>query len=423
VASRSPRPGPVTRGIRIPNWGPKTSLFQWRNPAFWGFALLLLITGLLSLSQQASLLLASPGGFLLSWVLLLFYLVPMFFLIYWFVDSYDREPLSLVFGALIWGAISATSLAAIANTDWSTVIARIGGPDFATVWSAALTAPVVEEGLKATGVVLIYLIAPREVNDIMDGFVYGAMVGLGFTVVEDVYYFVGAFGGTPAGVIQGFIVRVVLSGLYGHVVYTGLTGIGIAYFVTRKGEASLGKRWLVMIGLFLTAMTAHFLWNLPLFNLLPPDDAPGLVKLIMIPVGLAVKGLPFLAFLALILRLAHRREVYWLRKSLEGELGGPGLLPGELEVLVDSRARRRARGELRARSGGQAADLLKRIQREQIKLAMMRTRAPSPDHPDLVRQRALLHNLRQNLSWTTGGGRPMVPQQQFGGPPPPPGFR
>ena len=38
---------------------------------------------------------------------------------------------------------------------------------------------------------LIYLIARSELNRIMDGFVYGAMVGLGFAVVEDVLYFVG----------------------------------------------------------------------------------------------------------------------------------------------------------------------------------------------------------------------------------------
>ena len=34
-----------------------------------------------------------------------------------------------------------------------------------------------------------------------------------------------AFGGTPAGVLQGFYVRVLSSGLYGHVLYTGLVGM------------------------------------------------------------------------------------------------------------------------------------------------------------------------------------------------------
>ena len=69
--------------------------------------------------------------------------------------------------------------------------------------------------------------------DAVVGASYGAMVGLGFAVVENVFYFVGQFGGQPAGVVGGFFVRVLASGLYGHVLYTGLTGMGIAWFVTR----------------------------------------------------------------------------------------------------------------------------------------------------------------------------------------------
>jgi RsiW-degrading membrane proteinase PrsW (M82 family) len=112
----------------------------------------------------------------------------------------------------------------------------------------------VEETLKAVGVVLIYLIARSEVNGVIDGFVYGAMVGLGFAVVEDVLYFVAQFGASPAGVIGGFFVRVLASGLYGHVLYTALTGMGIAWFVTRPGERP-GRRLLVAGG------CASWLWS------------------------------------------------------------------------------------------------------------------------------------------------------------------
>jgi len=414
------KPGPVTRGIRIPVRGPKASLFQWREAPFWGFLLLLGISTLLVLVEFVPAIFNSPGGFLLGIVLLLFYMVPMFFIIY-FLDFYDREPLSLVAAALLWGGVVAIALAGPTNTNVSEVIARILGPDTAANWSAAISAPFVEESLKACGVIMIYLIARREVNDIMDGFVYGAMVGLGFAVVEDLHYFLYAFGGDPGGVLAGFFQRVVLAGLYGHVVYSGLIGIGIAYFVTRKGEESLVKRWGVMIGLAAVSVFGHFLWNSPWLNFLPGEGTPLPVALIQLPFALAVKGLPFLAFLILMIRLAHRREVYWLKKSIEAELGGPGLQPGELETLVDVRKRRRSRSELRRRAGAGAADLLRQIQREQIKLAMMRTRSSSPDHPDLVRQRQLLGNMRQALAAQIAG-RPPVP---VGGPPvggPPGGF-
>jgi len=418
MAARSQRPGPVTRGLRVPNWGPKASLFQWREPAFWGYVVLMLITGVIAAFWMLSLLLTSPGGFVLSWVLMLFYLLPMFVVIY-FLDFYDREPLSLVFAALGWGMIAATSLSLVGNTQWDEVIARVAGPDFAATWSAALTAPIIEESFKGIGVVLIYLIARREMNDIMDGFVYGAMVGLGFTVVEDVHYFIGAFGGTIEGIVAGFFWRVVVSGLYGHVIYTGLVGMGIAYFVTRKGEASLGKRWLVSAGLILSAVFAHFLWNSPLLNLIPPEETSAGLLILLQLVTITLKGVPFLAFLVVMLVLARRRERHWLRKSIEAELGGPGLQPGELAILMDNKERRRSRNELRQRAGPVAAGLLGQLQKEQIKLAMIRTRAASQDHPDLQRQRARLQELRNQLAYAMSG-RPPVGQVGPPGPGGPP---
>jgi RsiW-degrading membrane proteinase PrsW (M82 family) len=198
AAEVEPRPRP--RGL--PRWGCRASLFQPREPAFWLYVLLLVGTGLLALGEQRSLREMSPSGWVLSWVLLALYLVPMFLLVY-LLDAYEREPLSLVLGALAWGAVAATSLAGLANHDWGAVVARLGGPDLAAQWTAAFTAPLVEETLKVVGVVLIYLIARSELNGLLDGFVYGAMVGLGFAVVENVFYFVGQFGGQPAGVLGG----------------------------------------------------------------------------------------------------------------------------------------------------------------------------------------------------------------------------
>ena len=62
------------------------------------------------------------------------------------------------------------------------VITKVVGGDFSYYWSAALTAPVVEETYKYLGIVLLYLIARAEFDDLIDGFVYGALIGLGFAV-------------------------------------------------------------------------------------------------------------------------------------------------------------------------------------------------------------------------------------------------
>ena len=46
------------------------------------------------------------------------------------------------------------------------------------------------------GVILLVAIARPELDDVLDGFVWGAMVGIGFLLVEDVLYFVRAFAET-----------------------------------------------------------------------------------------------------------------------------------------------------------------------------------------------------------------------------------
>ncbi|MGH2634735.1 MAG: PrsW family intramembrane metalloprotease [Actinomycetota bacterium] len=387
----------TTAPARTPRggWGRQTSLFQTGQPAFWVYLTIVAVTAYYAWQEQRLFSELSSSGWLLSWLLLIVYALPLFLAIY-LLDLYEREPLSLVFGALVWGAVAATVLSALANQGWGLVVARIGGPEFAARWTAALTAPFVEEITKAAGVVLIYLIARREMDDVMDGFVYGAMVGLGFAVVEDVFYFVAIFGGTPAGVLAGFYVRVVSSGLYGHVLYTGLSGMGIAYFVSRSDEQPFGKRLLVAVGLFGAGVAGHFLWNSPLLNFYPGtvEDVGDWAR---IPLAAAIKGLPLLLVVIVLVNLAHRRERMWLEAALRSEANSPALSRTELGILVDPGARRRSRRDMRARAGEGAARLLRRLQREQVNLAMVRTRVAEADDPTLVRQRQLCKSLRDAL--------------------------
>ena len=385
------------RFVRPPRtgWGRQTSLFQWRQPAFWLYAAIVVVTAVYTVSQQQVFQKLSPTGWALSWALLIVYGLPLFLAIY-LLDLYEREPLSLVFGALVWGAVAATVLAGIANAGWGLVVARVGGAAFAAEWTAALTAPFVEESLKVAGVILIYLIARDEMDDMMDGFVYGAMVGLGFALVEDVFYFIAIFGGTTGGVLAGFYVRVVSSGFYGHVLYTGVAGMGVAYFVSRRGEASFGRRLAVALGLFAAAVGGHFLWNSPWLNFFP-DTVNGPADWLRIPLAAAVKGAPLLLFVVVMVNLARRRERVWLEASLRSEVGSPALSEPELRILLDPPARRRSRREMRARAGQGAERLLRRLQKEQINLAMVRTRTASDDAPEVVTQRDLCRSLRDAL--------------------------
>jgi RsiW-degrading membrane proteinase PrsW (M82 family) len=385
------------------------SFFQVRRPAFWLFAVLFVATGSVTWSEQRLFQQLSPSGWALSWALVFIYALPVCALVY-VLDLYEREPPSVLFAALLWGGVIATTLAGYANEGWGLVVSRVGGPAFAARWTAALTAPIVEEALKGLGVVVIFLVVREEIDDAMDGFVYGAMVGLGFAVVEDVFYFMAVFGGRPSGVLQGFFLRVVASGLYSHVLYTGLVGMGIGYAVERRGTASRGRKAAVLAGLAAIAVTAHFVWNSPFLDLFPTEPWHG-ANWFQVFLATSVKGLPFLGFVMLALRLARRRERRWLTGVLASETDDGGISTQELDVLASPRRRRQVRREMRRRAGRRAASVLHHLQREQVNLGMIRARVAQGEDPALLQQRALCRSLRMALeampgAASAGTGRP-----------------
>jgi RsiW-degrading membrane proteinase PrsW (M82 family) len=395
-----PPSSPVRRAPDRHRWMAGGSPFRFRDLSFLLFGAILLITGFLAVQQQEVFRETSPSGWALSWLLVTLYVLPVFLLIY-VLDLYERESIPLLIGAFLWGAVAATTLSAYANEGWGLVVARLGGPAFASRWTATVTAPVVEEVLKAAGVVLLASIASEAFDDVVDGFVYGALCGLGFAVVEDVVYFVAVFGGTPVGVLAGFWVRVLSSGLYGHVLYTGLAGMGIAYVVSRREVETLGRRLVVAVGLFAAGVVGHALWNSSFLDAFPAR-IDGVGDLLRIPLAAALKGLPLLVFVVVLVRLAHRRERMWLGSALRSEAGSEGLTRAELDILLDPRARRRSRRDMRRRAGGRAARLLSRLQRAQINLAMTRTRARGEEDPPLVAQRAYCKSLRDALAAIPG---------------------
>jgi protease PrsW len=373
---------------------------QPRLPAFWLYIVVVAATGIVAVAEQNLFREMSPTGWALSWGLVILYAAPVAAIVY-LLDLYEREPIPLLIASFVWGAVAATTLAAIGNAGWGIVIARVAGPEFASRWTAALTAPFVEETLKGIGVVLIVLIARDEVDDVMDGFVYGALCGLGFAVVEDVFYFFAVFGGDVGGVLQGFFIRVIASGLYSHVLYTGLVGMAVGILVTRRDERSLRERARPAALLVGAAVLGHFLWNSPILEFFPAHPWEG-AEWLLIPLATAVKGLPLLLFVVVAVRLAHARERRWLHTALTGEFEDDAVTPEELAILESPKARRPARRAMRERAGKRASDLMRRLQREQIDLAMVRSRVATPDDPALVRQRALCRSLRDGLEAIPG---------------------
>ena len=341
------------------------SAFRWDEPPAWVFLTFMVLTGLLTFTQQQLYSDISVPGWVLAWSLVIIYALPVLLAVFAF-DLFSRKHLTPLVAAMAWGAIAATSLAALANEGWTMALSRMTGPDVAAVWVAAVTAPWVEEALKLAGVVLIILMMRDRVSDLMDGFVLGAMCGLGFSIVEDVFYFMAVFGGEPAGVLQGFFVRVVANGLYGHLLYTGLGGMGVAYFATRRGRRSQARRVAVASSFIFLGVFAHFLWNTPWLDLFPTRPW-STVDLVILPIAVLVKAIPLVLFVGVLGILSARRRRRWV-----GILGDAQVPGGKFVAGLGSRVgARRAVREMRARAGDGAGQILRRLQGAMLRAAML----------------------------------------------------
>lgn len=390
----APPPAPPPAAPELPRWGVQTGIFQKRQPAFWLFAILLALTALTVLTEQLFYLQVFPAGWIFSVVLLTIYVVPIAVAI-WLLDLFEREPVSLVVGAFLWGGVVAVGLAVTVNTAFLESLAKLFGPNFAQTWGAAIVAPPVEETFKYLGIVVIYLIARSEFDDLFDGFVFGSLIGLGFAAVENVQYFiqaVAAAGGADqiGPVIGMFVLRSLLVGAYMHVMWTGLSGVGFAYYVTQRDQPR-GKRLAVAAGLFILAIVAHFIWNSPLLTELLSNFG-GIVLF-----GI-IKGLPFLGFLVALVLLANRREKKWFAALTSAHVGTDVLTNEELAQLGGLRSRWAARRAMGARKGAQGSKLMGQLQREQINLAMIRSRAGSDDDPNVTAQADRIRTVRAQLN-------------------------
>ena len=392
-----------------PRWGRQASLIQPRQPAFWLYCAMLAIGGYLFVQEQ-SLMSSLTTAYVLSWALVLAYAVPVALAIYW-LDLFEREPKLLLAAALIWGGVVATSFAAYANEAWLSILGKFATSDLTAQWGAAIVGPGVEETLKLMGVVTIFLIASSEFDGVMDGFVFGAMVGLGFTVVEDVSYFINAVAAAPGFVDQSgpvldtFLIRIVGGGLYGHVLFTGLTGTGFAYFATQR-SAPMPKR-LIGAGLCIAAgVAAHVVWNSPWMDSVLATTGFGDPSVTQwIEYG-ALKGLPFLILLGILVSLATRSEEDNFRRIVSGEPDPAVITTDEVRSLRSLLARRRARlaaGRIRGSAGRR---LTGRLQAAQIEYAMVRSRVDSLADPALETHRVKIRAIRAELAASPIVGSP-----------------
>ena len=364
-----------------------------RVPAFWT-VLLLLAVGAVRMAQLVGRFGTVYPRATLTAVLLFALLAVPFWLFVSELDFLEREPAELLVLAFAWGALVATSVSIPAGLALENLVAKLGSPHLAADWGAAITGPTVEELAKTLGVVAIVLIARSQINSVLDGVVYGAMVGLGFQIAEDIVFAVGAVALAGQGdqvqpVIATFVLRGLLSGVWSHTLFGALAGAGIGYLVVRR-ERGRAHRTGVAVLAVLGAWASHVLWNSPLFG-----DGLGNGWLALIGV-LLLKGLPPMLVILLLVRRAHDREADFYVGRL-ATVGDPELVTeGELAVLGSGTRRAAARRLAGARAGRRARAGVRRLQRAQARLAVELSRAA--DDGSVARRAAAIRAERAHLT-------------------------
>jgi RsiW-degrading membrane proteinase PrsW (M82 family) len=178
-------------------------------------------------------------------------------LIYW-VDRYEKEPVWLLAAAFLWGAIPSILVAFIANSVLSVPFYLLAGQTAGDALAASLIAPPVEETIKGLAVLGIFLLWRHEIDSPLDGIIYGAMVGMGFAMVENVYYYVTVYGeGGAEAWGTNIFMRGVIFGL-NHALFTSMTGLGVAVARMTTNQA---VKFIAPVAGWAMAMFLHFLHN------------------------------------------------------------------------------------------------------------------------------------------------------------------
>jgi RsiW-degrading membrane proteinase PrsW (M82 family) len=181
----------------------------------------------------------------------------LYVLALWWFDRYEKEPLPLLIVAIFWGALPAVFFAAMTEVISDAPLAALT-PNAARLIGTGMFAPIIEEIAKGVIVFAIYWVFHDEFDDALDGIIYGALVGFGFAMTENVFYFFGAW--TDGGWTQWSVVvflRAVIFGL-NHAFFTSLTGLGLG--IARLSRSAL-VRWIAPIAGLSAAIFFHGVHN------------------------------------------------------------------------------------------------------------------------------------------------------------------
>lgn len=266
------------------------------------------------------------------------------------LDRYEIEPVRAVVACFAWGAVGAILLSVIGGLLFQAALEGSLGPELAAMASVVIGAPVIEETFKGIALLAVLVIARDEIDTVLDGLVYGALIGVGFAMTENILYFGQTYLSGGIGEFGIIVVsRAVLGGL-GHPAYTAITGAAVGWARGRYSRG-LGRIIVPFLG-WCVAVALHAAWNGGLIvTAALLGDGTGLVQLVAIQSLIVI--VPAVLVLYAIARISARHELEILRTELRAEVDLGTITPAEYVNIVDRAQRKQALVTART-SGGRA---------------------------------------------------------------------
>jgi RsiW-degrading membrane proteinase PrsW (M82 family) len=228
------------------------------------FVAVLLVLG--RLSSLSGLARGGTSSLILAWVVPLVPALGINILVN-FIDRYKRDPWFLRLAAFLWGAIIAIPPALFIEGFIDGFVTHLWSLDSQLVLHAfllGLDAGVTEETVKGLGLLLLFFVLRDEFDNVTDGIVYGALIGAGFAMVENVSYFL-----NNTTDVSALIVGRIVLGWLSHSTYTICFGAALGYI--RHTRVRWQQRIVPLLG-YLLAVCLHTIFDF--VNIFVRDMAP-----------------------------------------------------------------------------------------------------------------------------------------------------
>jgi RsiW-degrading membrane proteinase PrsW (M82 family) len=275
------------------------------------------------------------------------------------IDKWEPEPRGVVVFAFLWGAGASVAVALLVGAQLEGAIGALTSNAGLTGFiTSSVQAPIVEEGAKGLGLLLIFWFARKHFDGPVDGLVYAAWVAGGFAFTENVLYFgvqLLTSGAVDGGLAEIFLARGIMSP-FAHVMFTACTGIALGFAARRTSAA--GAVGVFLLGL-VPAVLLHAFWNGSLYFV---TDFYGYYAVVQFPL--------FIVGILLVLHL-RRQEARLTHDRLSEYADAGWFNRDEIDVLATGAGRRRAQAWADRRGVGRT---MRRYTRDATRLAATRQR-------------------------------------------------